>query len=647
MVAISPYRKIYKKTDMNRGRQSKKLLTLGFGIIGLLFFIFSFGWIYTIYDGQNKIQKVIKEKEEEKLVSDLKTITLKRNIATIRMILMNDAFDRDEQYMYMRSLGAEFIRIRQILESNYFDEYDIEYWKGIRQPISLGERVQKNIVELLVDDKRKEAEMHVNELFKMQDNINSELNNLTNLVDQEVSTVIRDVKNASQVYYYIAGLTLFIAIVTGFVVIRYVLKNIQKSEKLLVEYGYKIREIYNISAEAGTSNEDQIQHMLVTGCQILDMDYAYIVQADSVSNSKRIIYEFSRGMELNKKSIDTVNERLCDFSLYSNNSISMFDMNKSIFWNKDKSVLNDIRACISSPFKVDNKNYGVLCFLNGKPHKPLFTAEDSDLVKLMSSWIGFTVERNIDNERQIELIDEAEKANIAKSEFLGNMSHELRTPMHAILSYSGFGITRFKTADDEKKLKYFSKIQKSANSLLLLLNDILDLSKLQADKMEFDFSENNFNETVADVVDELSELAIKNSLSIDYILKLDEECFCYDNGRIKQVIRNLLSNALKFSTKGNIINIKAIRNESSVHLSVSDTGIGIPEEELIEIFDKFKQSSKTKTGAGGTGLGLAICREIIEYHHGQIWAESNLMGGATFNVVIPLNLENISLQKVS
>ena len=632
---------------MNRGRQSKKLLTLGFGIIGLLFFVFSFGWIYTIHDGQSWIHKVIKEKEEEKLVSDLKTITLKRNIATVRMILMNDAFDRDEQYMYMRSLGAEFIRIRQLLEKNYFDEYDIEYWKGIRQPISLGERVQTKIVELLVEDKKKEAEMHVNELFKMQDNINSELNNLNNLVDQKVNTVIRDVKNASQVYYYIAGLTLLIAIVTGFIIIRYVFKNIQKSEKLLVEYGYKIREIYNISAEAGTSNEDQIQHMLVTGCQILDMDHAYIVQADSVNNSKRIIYEFSRGVEINKQSINMINNKLCDFSLYSNNTISMYDMDKSIFWRKDKSLLNDIRACISSPFKVDNENYGVLCFLNGKPHKPTFTAEDSDLVKLMSSWIGFTVERNIDNERQIQLIDEAEKANIAKSEFLGNMSHELRTPMHAILSYSGFGITRFKTADDEKKLNYFIKIQKSANSLLFLLNDILDLSKLQADKMEFDFSENNFNGTVADVIDELSELAIKNSLSIEYTLELNDACFSYDNGRIKQVIRNLLSNAIKFSSKDSVISIEAVRDESSVHFCISDTGVGIPEEELIEIFDKFKQSSKTKTGAGGTGLGLAICREIIEYHHGKIWAESNLIDGAAFNVVIPLNLENVPLQEVS
>lgn len=238
----------------------------------------------------------------------------------------------------------------------------------------------------------------------------------------------------------------------------------------------------------------------------------------------------------------------------------------------------------------------------------------------------------------------AELANQSKSEFLANMSHELRTPMHAILSFSKLGVNKINLASPEKLLSYFEKINQSGSRLLALLNDLLDLSKLEAGMLEFNFTQNNLvailNQCIAE---QEAQLNIKH-LTINIIdSKYNAEAE-FDAVKIGQVVTNFLSNAIKFSEFGGALSV-VIKNDDlfsdlgmiqGLSLSLTDEGIGIPYNELDTIFDKFVQSSKTKTGAGGTGLGLAICKEFIDAHGGRIWAEHNLPEGSVFSFVIPL-----------
>jgi signal transduction histidine kinase len=249
-------------------------------------------------------------------------------------------------------------------------------------------------------------------------------------------------------------------------------------------------------------------------------------------------------------------------------------------------------------------------------------------------------------QREILLRKVADTANLAKSEFLANMSHELRTPMHAILSFSTFGEEKINTASQEKLKQYFNNIRTSGERLLNLLNDILDLSKLEAKHSEFNLHINDLNTTVETAAVEVSSLARDKSLQMEVIPPSMPTIFEFDHGKILQVIRNLLSNAIKFTPEHKTINISyssaTIKSDKgdtlpAIMVSVADQGIGIPESELGEVFNKFVQSSKTKTGGGGTGLGLTISREIIKGHGGEIWAENNLNGGATFNFTIPAN----------
>jgi PAS domain S-box-containing protein len=256
------------------------------------------------------------------------------------------------------------------------------------------------------------------------------------------------------------------------------------------------------------------------------------------------------------------------------------------------------------------------------------------------------------DERTAEAVrakDAAETANRAKSTFLSNMSHELRTPMHAILSFGAFGLEKSagEMAPLPKLHNYFDRIVESAKRLMVLVNDLLDLSRLEAGTMTFDLRPHDVGQLVREVVDEFDVLVEKKEIKIDRsALSADLFVRC-DGLKIGQVVRNLLSNALKFSPVGGTIRLIAYPTELSVDgglgtlrpgviFAMCDEGVGIPEDELESVFNEFVQSSKTRTGAGGTGLGLAISRQIVTAHGGTIAAANNPEGGACLSVTLPL-----------
>lgn len=237
--------------------------------------------------------------------------------------------------------------------------------------------------------------------------------------------------------------------------------------------------------------------------------------------------------------------------------------------------------------------------------------------------------------RADSLTAQAQEAAKAKSDFLANISHELRTPLHGILSYSRFGVSDGPSSDHNELQEYFHNINHCADNLLRLVNDLLDLSKMEAGHMTFAFQSADLSEIVKNVISEFEPLCAEHNVVIVFEDPDTATPSFVDPLRIQQVVRNLLSNAMKYSPSESAIHVRLQQNGEMLSLRIHDSGPGIPSNELETIFDKFVQSSKTKSNEGGTGLGLAICREIVNGHKGRIWAESNVGAGSVFYVELP------------
>ncbi len=257
------------------------------------------------------------------------------------------------------------------------------------------------------------------------------------------------------------------------------------------------------------------------------------------------------------------------------------------------------------------------------------------------------LERNV-QERTQQLEEEKEKAeavNVAKSEFLRNMSHEFRTPLHGMLSFSTYGMNEAETAERTDLNRYFTRINQVANRLLKLVEAILSIAQIESGKEPLNIEENDLLKSVQSAIREQQALLKEQGIFVNLQEPNISTGADFDKDKMVQVITNILGNSIKFTPQGKEINIyfgekmftrdRRRKEAPAITVSIADQGIGIPNDELETIFDKFVQSSRTDTGAGGTGLGLSIAAGIIKMHEGVIEANNNEDGGAVFTVTIP------------
>ena len=253
-----------------------------------------------------------------------------------------------------------------------------------------------------------------------------------------------------------------------------------------------------------------------------------------------------------------------------------------------------------------------------------------------------SVVRDITERKQVQKAisakAEAEELNRIKSNFLANMSHELRTPLNSIIGFSQVLIDENFGALNEKQSQYSANIMRSGEHLLEVINDILDISKVEAGKMSFVPEKISLKSTIVISKMLVQPLADKKSIIIKTDIEPGNDELLADKTKLKEILYNLLSNSIKFTPEKGSVDVVVKQDDEMMYFSVSDTGIGIAKADQESIFDPFKQVQSFATrDVGGTGLGLALVKEYVEMHGGTIELESDVGKGSTFSFTIPVN----------
>ncbi len=303
--------------------------------------------------------------------------------------------------------------------------------------------------------------------------------------------------------------------------------------------------------------------------------------------------------------------------------------------NRENLIESGVRAILAVPMVREDQLIGCLGVTRNQPGE--FPTETIELLRTFATQSALAIQ----NARLFQEVEDKsrqlEAASRHKSEFLANMSHELRTPLNAIIGFSEVLLERMFGDLNEKQEEYLRDIYTSGQHLLSLINDILDLSKIEAGRMELEPAAFDLPTTIENALTLVRERAGRRSIALHQAVDRRVSQIPGDERKIKQVLLNLLSNALKFTPEGGRVEVRARLVDGMAEVSVADTGIGIAPQDQEAVFEEFRQVGTAAKKVEGTGLGLALSRKLIELHGGRIWLDSEVGAGSTFTFTLPLS----------
>lgn len=384
--------------------------------------------------------------------------------------------------------------------------------------------------------------------------------------------------------------------------------------------------LYKIITQPTNDLDKLMNDALQLTTELLELDVGVISHIEGDYYEIKYFYPEESGLQ--KGQVYEIGETYCSLTFSQDSVLAIDYMEKTEHKRHPCYQRLKLESYIGTTIQVEGKRYGTLNFSSRLPRVPEFSLSDKNFIKLLAHWVGSAMER-----KQIE--NEREAAKKTKDEFLANMSHEIRTPLNAILGYSECLFSGLNGELNPSQQESLGKVIRAGNNLLEIINDILDLSKLESGHMRLQLERVDLIQIILHCIELLEPLARQKNLPILFSPLYSTSWIIADEVKIRQCISNLLSNAIKFTEVGSV-SIEIQEKPQEVMICVSDTGIGINAEDQKRIFSMFTQVDGSMTKKyKGTGLGLTIAKNFAEMHKGTLIVKSRPEIGSSFILSLP------------
>lgn len=408
------------------------------------------------------------------------------------------------------------------------------------------------------------------------------------------------------------------------------MKERRRAEETLKASETLLRALHEITMDV-VDWEQRLRRVLALGCNSLELSTGMVTRVDGDS------YEIQEVVSHDPKQPSVRRYPLrgsyCEWTTQFREAITFASPDQAEWRPPSADPMGIPQAFAGIAIRVNGAVYGALSFSSPFPRPKAFAGYEKTFLKLTSQWIGHEIERQDSEARLRREKERAEEANRAKSDFCATMSHEIRTPMNAIVGMADLLSESSLSPEQQEQLGI---LRRSSISLLDLINDILDFAKLESGRVELEQIKFDLHEVVDKATELMALRAREKGLELLMSVAPDVPASLIgDPYRLRQVIVNLIGNAIKFTERGEVAvrvtNDNGATQRGKLRFAVSDTGIGIPPEKLASIFERFTQADGSTTRLyGGSGLGLAISKQFVDLMGGRIWVESALGKGSTF-----------------
>ena len=416
----------------------------------------------------------------------------------------------------------------------------------------------------------------------------------------------------------------------------------------------QLRVLNEIALSAGrTSNIDETLNLVLNRTvKVVNAEHGAILLISE--DQKNVLKTFIRRDDTSKvKENYHISGDITGWVLFNKMSLIIKDLSSDVRFKSTEEERAIIKSLICSPIWVEGRVIGILQMIN-KKNGESFTSNDLTLFSIISVQTGQLIKNiemlqmNYKREKEAEIARmetlKLQELDALKTNFFNDISHEFRTPLTLILGPAEKIIDR---ASDEKIIKEAKVIKQYSNRLLQLINQLLDLSKLEAGKLKIEASKSNIISFIKGIVLSFESLAEDKDINLRFISEKEFIEIYFDKDKVTKIITNLLSNAFKFTPEDGRITISIKEVDSGVEITIKDTGIGIPEEELSKLFDRFYQVNDSFIKEQkGTGIGLALTKELVELHHGKIRVESKESKGTEFTIIFPSGKEHLKADEI-